>query len=62
MSGCEGSTNMKYYTCEEHVELAMEHIIDECEAAPNIGILSDEQKLSTGCSFCDEQPTYIITD
>ncbi|MEB1808216.1 MAG: CxxH/CxxC protein [Bacillaceae bacterium] len=53
---------MKYYTCEEHVELAMEHIIDECEAAPNIGILSDEQKLSTGCSFCDEQPTYIITD
>ncbi|WP_216830167.1 CxxH/CxxC protein [Alkalihalobacterium elongatum] len=53
---------MKYFSCEEHVDLAMEHIIDECEAAPNMEILSDEQKLSTTCSFCEEHPTYSITD
>ncbi|WP_209125183.1 CxxH/CxxC protein [Alkalihalobacillus sp. BA299] len=53
---------MKYLSCKDHVELAMEHIIDECEAAPNMEILSEQQKLSTTCSFCEQEPIYRITD
>ncbi|WP_078556353.1 CxxH/CxxC protein [Bacillus alkalicellulosilyticus] len=51
---------MKYFACHEHVELAMEHIIDECEAAPAIEKVDNNSNLSTTCSFCTSPALYIV--
>lgn len=50
-----------YYACEEHIELALDVVVDEKEAAPIINKLTDEQTLSTTCSFCKNKATYSIT-
>lgn len=46
--------------CKEHVDLAMEVIIDEYEIAPNIVEL--DQKLSTSCEYCQEMSTYLVSN
>ena len=48
------------YCCKEHVELALDVVVDEYEVAPVLRELSDEEKLSTGCEYCDEMATYIV--
>ncbi|GAF67184.1 hypothetical protein BTS2_4094 [Bacillus sp. TS-2] len=52
---------MKHIACSEHVELAMEMIIDEEETAPNIEILTKEHDLSTDCEFCQNPAKYIVS-
>ena len=46
--------------CKDHVELALDEIVDEFEVAPIIRELTEEEKLSTTCGYCDEQPIYIV--
>ncbi|UOE94111.1 CxxH/CxxC protein [Alkalihalobacillus sp. LMS39] len=50
---------MKFTTCLEHVEIAMEQIIDECEVAPTIEKI---EELSTNCAFCNEDAMYIVSE
>lgn len=50
---------MEYHACLEHVEEAMDHIIDESELAPVLEEVNKED-LSTSCSFCSEKALYII--
>ncbi|WP_412459210.1 CxxH/CxxC protein [Alkalihalobacillus trypoxylicola] len=52
---------MKHIACSEHVELAMEMIIDEEETAPNIEILTNQHDLSTDCEFCQNPAKYIVS-
>lgn len=47
--------NEKYYACEEHIDLAMEHIIDN-ERFPEMNLLEEKEK----CSFCEEFAKYIV--
>lgn len=51
---------MKYYSCLEHVEEAMDHIIDESELAPILEEV-EQSDLSTTCSFCSEKALYLIS-
>ncbi len=48
------------YCCEEHVELALDVVVDEYEVAPVLKELSAEDKLSTRCEYCDKQAAYIV--
>ncbi|THG90811.1 hypothetical protein AJ85_08690 [Alkalihalobacillus alcalophilus ATCC 27647 = CGMCC 1.3604] len=58
----EGTDKMKLMACQEHVELAMEMIIDEKEVAPNIEILTKDQDLSTVCEFCQNEAKYSVSN
>lgn len=49
---------MKYFACHEHVEEALDHIIDEKETAPNI--VQVEEK-NVPCSFCRNKAVYKIS-
>lgn len=51
-----------YNTCLEHVELAMEIIIDEKETAPIINQLTEDEQLSTTCAFCKNNAIYSISE
>lgn len=48
------------YCCVEHVELAMDIIVDEYEVAPKLEQLTEEQNLSTTCEYCNNQAVYIV--
>ncbi len=50
------------YCCDEHVELAIDVIVDEYEVAPNMKQLTSEEKLSTTCEYCGNNPTYIVSN
>lgn len=52
--------NVNYFACKEHVELAMDHIIDELETAPIIEVVEKEAQLSTTCSFCEQVALYKV--
>ncbi|WP_367613642.1 CxxH/CxxC protein [Halalkalibacter nanhaiisediminis] len=51
---------MMYYACEEHIELALDIVVDEQELAPTIDKITDKEMLSTKCSFCENGALYSI--
>jgi CxxH/CxxC protein (TIGR04129 family) len=50
-----------YNCCEEHVDLAIDIVVDETELAPVMVKLEAEKHLSTTCDFCNEQAIYKIS-
>lgn len=46
--------------CLEHVELALDVIVDEYEVAPKLRELSEEEKLSTTCEYCQNKAVYVV--
>jgi CxxH/CxxC protein (TIGR04129 family) len=48
------------FACEEHIELAMDIVVDEYEAAPIIEKVREEEQLSTTCSYCEKPAVYTI--
>ncbi|EDL65394.1 hypothetical protein BSG1_10991 [Bacillus sp. SG-1] len=50
------------YCCKEHVELAMDVIVDEYEVAPKLEQLTDNQELSTTCEYCNNQAEYLVAN
>jgi CxxH/CxxC protein (TIGR04129 family) len=50
------------YCCLEHVELAMDIIVDEHEVAPDLKELSKEERLSTTCEYCGNNAIYIVAN
>jgi CxxH/CxxC protein (TIGR04129 family) len=50
------------YCCLEHVELAMDIIVDEHEVAPDLKELSEEEQLSTTCEYCGNNAIYIVAN
>ncbi|MGD6967805.1 CxxH/CxxC protein [Rossellomorea vietnamensis] len=50
------------YCCIEHVELAMDIIVDEYEVAPKLEQLTAQQNLSTTCEYCDKSAEYIVAN
>ena len=52
----------KIYCCEEHVEVAIDTIVDECETFPVLNSISEEEKLSTTCEYCRNAPIYMVAN
>ena len=50
-----------YYCCENHIELAIDMIVDEEEVAPIMEKLELEERLSTVCNYCAEKAIYKIS-
>jgi CxxH/CxxC protein (TIGR04129 family) len=50
------------YCCKEHVELAMDIIVDEYEVAPKLEQLTDSHDLSTTCEYCEQTAEYIVAN
>ncbi|MDQ0228127.1 CxxH/CxxC protein [Metabacillus niabensis] len=48
------------YSCEEHIELAIDMYVDEKELAPEIEKLDNSRKLSTSCDLCTNPAVYIV--
>lgn len=53
---------MKIYCCEEHVELAIDMIVDELETFPQLTQMEDEQNLSTACEYCRNTAIYVVAN
>ncbi|MDV2887390.1 CxxH/CxxC protein [Alkalihalophilus pseudofirmus] len=49
------------FACDEHIEVAMDVVVDEYEAAPIIEKLNEADQLSTMCSYCKKPAVYSIT-
>ncbi len=52
---------MKKYSCENHIEHALDMVVAETESFPVMEILEEEEKLSTKCSYCEELATYLVS-
>lgn len=48
------------YCCKEHVEMALDIVVDEHETAPILTEITDEYKLSTACEYCKNQAVYMV--
>ncbi|MCM3006541.1 CxxH/CxxC protein [Priestia koreensis] len=49
---------MKILCCEEHVELALDVMVDESETFPTLE-KTGEDEIST-CEYCDNKSVYIV--
>ncbi|MFJ8264037.1 CxxH/CxxC protein [Rummeliibacillus sp. NPDC094406] len=53
---------MKIYSCETHIGHALDMFVATEKEVPIMEKISEEEKLSTKCSYCDEQATYIVAN
>ncbi|OCA82456.1 CxxH/CxxC protein [Bacillus sp. FJAT-27225] len=49
------------YCCEEHVDLALDKVVDEHETFPILEKVVVD-KLSTSCEFCQKTSVYIVAN
>ncbi|WP_251554435.1 CxxH/CxxC protein [Neobacillus muris] len=47
--------------CEEHVELALDVVVNEYETFPVLTKI-DVDNLSTNCEFCQKQAVYMVAN
>lgn len=52
---------MKKFSCETHIDHALDMLVAETQEFPVMEFLSEEEKLSTKCSYCEEHATYIVS-
>ncbi|MFA8439049.1 CxxH/CxxC protein [Pueribacillus sp. YX66] len=53
---------MVIHCCEEHVELAIDVIIDEKETFPVLEKVNIIHNLYTTCEYCDKPTVYIVSN
>lgn len=49
------------YCCEEHVDLAIDTIVDEFETFPLLSKVEAEE-LSTACEYCQNTAIYVVAN
>lgn len=47
------------YCCQEHVELALDVIVDEYETFPILQKV-EEKELSSACEYCGKPAEYMV--
>lgn len=57
----KGVRMMEKYSCEQHIDYALDMFVAEEKVFPTMNLLEADKKLSTKCSYCDEQATYIVS-
>ena len=53
---------MMIYCCEEHVEYALEELINKYVTAPQLLPLQQEKLLTTPCGYCGKQAIYVVAN
>jgi len=55
-------SKMKIYSCQDHIDQALEDFIEKFEAYPIMEMVTDEEKLSTECNYCDNVSLYVVAN
>lgn len=53
---------MKIYSCETHINHALDVFVAEQELFPILNNVPDEEKLSTTCTYCEEPASYVVAN
>ena len=53
---------MKIYSCETHINHALDVFVARHEKFPIMKVIPDEQKLSTKCTYCEEVGLYVVAN
>lgn len=53
---------MKLFSCETHINHALDVFVATEESFPLMEGLSDEEKLSTKCTYCEELALYLVAN
>ena len=51
---------MKLYCCQEHVDMALDEVVYECETYPVLTLVPEENQLSTTCEYCRNVAIYLV--
>jgi CxxH/CxxC protein (TIGR04129 family) len=52
---------MRLYSCSEHIDEALDEVVDQDELAPIMEKVEDTNNLSTGCFMCGSEATYLVS-
>ncbi|TCW39332.1 CxxH/CxxC protein [Laceyella sacchari] len=50
----------KWYACDEHVDIALDEIVDMYEQAPLMELMDDEPNNQATCFWCGQTPRYVL--
>lgn len=53
---------MKIYSCQSHIEQALDDLIIKEEVFPIMETVLDNEKLSTKCTYCEEAALYVVAN
>lgn len=53
---------MKIYSCETHINHALDVFVAKEETFPIMEKIEEERKLSTKCEYCDTPASYIVAN
>ena len=53
---------MNIYSCETHINHALDVFVAKQEKFPIMEVVSEEQKLSTNCTYCKEDALYVVAN
>lgn len=57
----ERLTGKMIYSCEEHVDIALDDIVDEFMTFPVLSKI-DVDNLTTNCEYCQNPATYVVAN
>jgi CxxH/CxxC protein (TIGR04129 family) len=49
------------YCCEEHVDIALDTVVDEYETFPVLTKITGDN-LSTSCEYCQNEAVYMVAN
>ncbi|WP_155593144.1 CxxH/CxxC protein [Lysinibacillus cavernae] len=52
---------MEKYSCESHIEHALDMFVAEQKAFPIMDKIEEDKKLSTKCNYCERPAEYIVS-
>lgn len=58
----KGLKKMKINCCKTHVEHALDMFVAEAKTYPILTELSEQEKLSTKCDYCEEAALYLVAN
>ncbi|PLR96490.1 CxxH/CxxC protein [Bacillus sp. T33-2] len=50
------------YCCEEHVEVALDEVVDEYETAPKLTRIDAVENKRSTCGYCEQLAVYIVAN
>jgi len=53
---------MNTYSCETHINHALDVFVAEQGKFPIMGAVPEEEKLSTKCTYCKEPAIYVVAN
>lgn len=51
---------MELHCCQTHVGQGLDEFVAKTESYPILTELSDSEKLSTNCNYCEQQALYLV--